>query len=58
MDKFFTDSKNSWSPEKPTVISAYQSNESENKPDNPPTTKKCDIEKGEDQKDRRMWNRI
>lgn len=25
-------------------------------PKNPPSTKKCELESGEDQKDRRMWN--
>ena len=27
----------------------------ESKLDGGPTTKKCDVEKGEDQKDRRIW---
>jgi hypothetical protein len=40
------------SPERPPVIEAYGLDDG---PDDPPTTKKCDIEKHEDQKDRRMW---
>jgi len=42
------------SPDRPPVIEAYSR---DGGPDDPPTTKKCDIEKGDDQKDRRMWKR-
>ena len=41
------------SPDCPPVIEAW----GPDGPDDPPKTKKCDIEKGEDQKDRRMWGR-
>ncbi|MFW9880752.1 MAG: hypothetical protein ACFFG0_47415 [Candidatus Thorarchaeota archaeon] len=34
-----------------TIIAVIDS-----KDNNGPTTKKCDIEKGEDQKDRRIWH--
>jgi hypothetical protein len=42
------------SPDRLPVIEAYGLDDG---PDDPPTTKKCDIEKGDDQKDRRMWKR-
>jgi hypothetical protein len=42
------------SPDCPPVIEAYGP---EDGPEDPPVTKKNDIEKGEDQKDRRMWRR-
>ena len=40
------------SPERLLVIDAYLLSDG---PQDPPVTKKCDIEKGEDQKDRLMW---
>ena len=46
------------SPNMLTVIEAYQNPDPPDEPDEPPVTKKCDIEKGEDQKDRRMWKRM
>jgi hypothetical protein len=44
------------SPDRPPVIEAFDP-ENPDGPKDPPITKKCDIEKGEDQKDRRMWMR-
>lgn len=44
-------------PDHPPVIEAYGSDDGPEDPPDPPKTKKCDIEKGEDQKDRRMWRR-
>ena len=41
--------------ESPLLIDALYSNLG-NRPKNPPSTKKCELESGEDQKDRRMWN--
>jgi len=45
------------SPDCPPVIEAYGSDDPDEGPKDPPITKKADIEKGEDQKDRRMWRR-
>lgn len=47
------------SPDSPPVVEAYGPGGPDDKdgPDKPPPTKKCDIEKGEDQKDRLMWRR-
>jgi hypothetical protein len=47
-------------PDHPPVIEAYRFGDGPKDPPNPPEppkTKKCDIEKGEDQKDRLMWRR-
>lgn len=44
------------SPDCPPVIEAFDLNNPDG-PKDPPTTKKADLEKGEDQKDRRMWKR-
>jgi hypothetical protein len=47
------------SSEKPALVDLFTSNDYADypTPPDPPVTKKCDIEKGEDQKDRRMWNK-
>ncbi|MHB8134578.1 MAG: hypothetical protein ACYDH1_10190 [Anaerolineaceae bacterium] len=44
-------------PDHPLIIDAYKLSLVGGGPDEPPITKKADLEKGEDQKDRRMWNR-